>query len=71
MIRSMRKYDVAVRERTLYGEITFGAVSRFVYTDEEGQDWARVDDEWLSVDDLYIDPHVFVHKRPKDLLMAA
>ena len=71
MIRSTRRYDVEVRERTLYGETTFGVVSRFLYTDNEGQDWVRVDGEWHPVDDRYAEPHVFVHELPNDILMEA
>lgn len=71
MIRSVRRYDVEIRERTLYGETTFGVVSRFLYTDKVGQDWVRVADEWHPVDDRYAAPHVYVHELPNDILMEA
>jgi hypothetical protein len=66
MTRSSRRYDIEVRMRELYDEVSYGTVERFLYTDEEGRDWARIDGEWLEVDDKYGQPMVFVQELPQD-----
>lgn len=66
MNRSHRKYTVELRIRDIDGGAPQGVVTRFLYTDAEGQDWIRIEGDWFPVDDRYDDPHAFVHELPRD-----
>lgn len=67
MIRTSRKYTVELRIRSNDGGATQGVVTRFLYTDVEGQDWIRIEGDWFPVDDRYEDAHAFVFEVPRDL----
>lgn len=72
MIRSARRYDVEVRMRDCFGGTVFGSVNRFLYEDEEGRDWAKINGDWAEIEGgRYDDTHVFVDELPRDLEEAA
>lgn len=67
MNRSARRYDVECRTRDMDGGTAWGTMSRFLYTDGEERDWARVDGDWVRVDDKYGECFAFVAELPEDL----
>lgn len=71
MIRSSRRYDIELRVRDMDGGRTYGSVHRFIYTDEEGRDWVKINGEWAQVDDRFGEPHAFVQEFPQDMEEAA
>lgn len=71
MIRSARRYDVEVRMRDCFGGTVFGSVNRFLYEDEEGRDWVKINGEWVQVDGRLDEPYAFVQEFPQDMEVAA
>jgi len=66
MVRSITTFEIELRLRNLDGGIAVGTAMRYLYTDKEGQDWVRIQDEWYELEDEG-DLHVYVHELPPDV----
>ena len=67
MTRTHRRYEVELWIRDLDGGAPQGDILRFLYRDDAGEHWLRMDGDWLLVEGGLFEPHVFVYELPRDL----